>query len=569
MQRILAAACLTHLIAAPAPAQDILRILGPSFDGQLGVDLDGCGDVNGDGVPDFVAGEPDANNGRARVYSGVDASIIYTFAGTFPPKGFGRAVAGLGDIDGDGRGDIAVGSWLDDDGGNDAGKVSIYSGLTGNLLREILGPEPDGVFGIGLAALGDVSGDGVPDLAVAAPNTTSPSLPGSGQILVHSGADGSQLYSIEREPGDLSFSRVIGNGGDTNGDGFDDILVGLSLSGGGIDQGEVRVYSGFDGTLLLSVSNPIDGDLLGRSVAGVGDWNGDGFGDFAGGAPGYDLGDGRFGLAQVFSGLDGSILRAFPSLYPSEQAGESVAGLGDVDGDGTPDLAIGSNSADLAGDFFGQIRIHSGASGRLLSVIHGDERLARFAARLAPMGDLDRDGAGELLCGAPFHGGSTSSAPGPGAVFVYSTDFSAFEPYCFADGSGAGCPCGNLDPDGGCANSSNSGARIVTGGTASISADHLQITVVDCPKMVSGIVFMGTAPNQLPLADGALCVGGSIQRFAGKLTTTFGAFTYEAGLPVSVTGLTESYFQAWFRDNGGTCGSGSNLSNALRVTWTP
>ncbi len=87
--------------------------------------------------------------------------------------------------------------------------------------------------------------------------------------------------------------------------------------------------------------------------------------------------------------------------------------------------------------------------------------------------------------------------------------------------------------------------------------------------MVSGIVIIGTAPNQLPLADGALCIGGSTQRFPGQSTTAFCAFTYEAGLPVSVTGLTESYFQAWFPDNGGPCGNGSNFSNAVRVTWTP
>ncbi len=570
MLRTFHSAALASLLLAPLSGQELIRVLGPSFSGQLGRSVDGCGDADGDGVADFVSSEPDAGNGRARIYSGVDGSVLHTFNDNSSSNGFGFAVQGVGDWDGDGRGDVAVGAWLDDSNGNNAGKVYVYSGLTGNPIDQVLGPVADGVFGFELQNCGDQDGDGIDDLAVGAPNTSSSGLPGSGAIYIYSGADRSLISTIERLAGDQSMGRVLANVGDTNGDGLDDLGVGLIFnSSAGSETGEARVYSIADGTVLHQIVGTNGADFLGRGIDGVGDWNIDGFDDFAVGASGYDFGVDLQGRVQVFSGVDGSVLRSFEALFPTDFIGDSVVGLGDINSDGIGDIAMGTSFAGVAGNLFGQVRVHSGADGELLSVIQGDEGVSRFGSVIASMGDVDGDGIGEFVCGASFYGGSSSSTPGPGAVFVYSTDFSAFETYCFGDGSGAGCPCGNLDLDGGCSNSSGQGARIVTGGTASISANHLQITVVDCPKMSSGIVFMGAAPDQLPLVDGALCIGGTIQRFPGKLTSNFGAFTYEAGLPVSATGMTESYFQAWVRDIGGTCGNGSNLSNAVRVTWTP
>ncbi|MCK6447569.1 MAG: hypothetical protein L6Q99_14350 [Planctomycetes bacterium] len=148
--------------------------------------------------------------------------------------------------------------------------------------------------------------------------------------------------------------------------------------------------------------------------------------------------------------------------------------------------------------------------------------------------------------------------------------------YCWCTDEAA--PCGNVDNDSGCANSTGVGATLTTGGTSSVGADDLTISVANMPTGVNGIMFMGDAWQlPTPFKDGARCVYGKIFRYPVKNTGVSGSYTYGPGLVAYSTGwplgtITAGstwYFQGWYRNQTGPCGQGTNLSNAVQVDFVP
>jgi len=237
---------------------------------------------------------------------------------------FGSSVACLGDVNGDGVVDLAVGALGDDDGAPDAGALYViflttYGGASSFNKLSATSGMPAGFsldefdqFGNSVAGLGDVNGDGVVDLAV--------------------GADG-----------------------DDDGANVDDSYAGalyfiyLTTFGGASSFNKLSATSGMPAGLILD-----NGDSFGSSVACLGDVNGDGVVDLAVGALGDD--DGApdagalyviflttYGGASSFNKLSAtSGMPAGFSLDEFDQFGNSVAGLGDVNGDGVVDLAVGA-----------------------------------------------------------------------------------------------------------------------------------------------------------------------------------------------------------------------------------
>ena len=139
---------------------------------EFGLALAGVGDVDGDGVPDLAVGAPE--QGRVFLFSGATGQRLRTLNNPTPQAGarFGRALAGVGDVDGDGVPDLTVGAPGQDVEGRDTqGQVFLFSGATGQQLRTLNNPTPQAGarFGRELAGVGDVDGDGVSDLAVGAP----------------------------------------------------------------------------------------------------------------------------------------------------------------------------------------------------------------------------------------------------------------------------------------------------------------------------------------------------------------------------------------------------------------
>lgn len=149
--------------------------------------------------------------------------------------------------------------------------------------------------------------------------------------------------------------------------------------------------------------------------------------------------------------------------------------------------------------------------------------------------------------------------------------------YCFGDGSGAACPCGNTGTAGaGCAHSQGQGALLWCTGTPRVSADDLVLTTVQLPSTGVGLYLMGNQQAGsglgVPFLDGLRCVSGQIVRFPAKAISGFSHL--EQRDVIATTGLliqsgSTWNYQAWYRNPSGPCGMGANLSNALSVTFTP
>jgi hypothetical protein len=151
-------------------------------------------------------------------------------------------------------------------------------------------------------------------------------------------------------------------------------------------------------------------------------------------------------------------------------------------------------------------------------------------------------------------------------------------------GAGSAAPCGNTYTGGGCANSTGLGAvcatNVASGGSVSVAADDLVLTTTQVPAGKSGLFYMG--PNSkpaTPFTDGLRCIGAPVLRYAVANSGTAAQFQLGPGLaataaarfgpPGTIDGGETWYFQTWYRDPTGPCSHHSNVSNAVKVTFTP
>lgn len=347
---------------------------GIARDWQLGYAVADAGDVNADTVPDIIAGGPVDGAGRAQVFSGAGGALLWTLNGEAALDNFGAAVSGAGDVDGDGHADVAVGAPGNDGAGAGAGRVYIYSGQTGLLIRSFDGPVGGGL-GSGLANAGDVNQDGKTDLIASAPGAGPAPV---GRAYVYSGADGSLLLPalIPDQPTTGAYGVFFVAGlGDVDHDGTTDLYVGdYADATNGAGAGKAYVYSGATGGLLRTIIGPAGAGLgPGR---GAGDVNRDGHADLIIGSYTSALGAANAGRIEVFSGADGALLRSMTHTVLNGQLGFDAVGLGDVNGD-------------CAIDF-----LCSAASGNVVYVIAG------FDAPIA--GDMNCDCAVNLADVEPF-----------------------------------------------------------------------------------------------------------------------------------------------------------------------
>ena len=150
-------------------------------------------------------------------------------------------------------------------------------------------------------------------------------------------------------------------------------------------------------------------------------------------------------------------------------------------------------------------------------------------------------------------------------------------PFCFGDGSGTACPCGNAgSSDAGCRNSTGVGARLVNVGGTSASLDDAWLVVEHLPLGKSGLVFMGSSTKNagagVAFKDGLRCVAGQQKRFPVQSSGSAGTFQ-QGELIARSAGLIGSgstwYFQAWYRDDASVCGKQSNFSSGLAITFQP
>lgn len=401
--------------------------IAPGVMGQVGKGFFGdaiaeAGDVDGDGTADLLVGaageiaEGTKDAGRAYLISGTDGEVLRAFQTPNPHVygSFGGAVAGPADVDGDGTPDAIIGASGEAVGDTDgAGRVYLYSGADGTLIRTLESPNlvDTGAFGVGLAVVGDISGDGVPDVLVGAQQETVAETEDAGRAYLYSGADGRLLHSLAApEPEKYSlFGGAVAAIGDVNGDATPDVAVAAAEEtvSDSARAGRVYVVSGADGRILRTLHSPNlqSSSHFGESLAGVGDVDGDGTEDIAVGAPGERTGqqsaDGR---AYLFSGDDGELIRSVASSG-TEGGGFArfLAGVGDVSGDGSADLLVGAPSEPAGGTAgAGRAYLISGADGRVLQVFETPDpsEQGHFGSAVLGGMDLDGDGRGDLAVGA-------------------------------------------------------------------------------------------------------------------------------------------------------------------------
>ncbi|MCI0589776.1 MAG: integrin alpha, partial [Planctomycetes bacterium] len=367
----------------------LMAFLGTGGADHFGYSLADAGDVNADGVPDLIVGAPQntccpaPSNGYARVFSGAGGGTLHTFTGTgsgYTADRMGWSVSSAGDVDGDGHSDLMAGGINAEPAGSpccDAGQVRIFSGATGSVLRTWNGLYEGGRFGSAVCPLGDVNGDGVPDqMASGMHGMQCPGFVGGpGHARVFSGATGAELFSVVGVNPVDRFGFSLASVGDLDGDGVVEFAVGSPRFDppGIVDAGGVVVFSGAGGSPLYTLAGSGTWDWFGASITRLPDLDNDGVPDLAVGAPQATpfvstqpdsgcsgIGSSGAGYLRLFSGAGGEPLVTIQGTSSGDAFGYGVAGLGDLDGDGKPELAVGAPWADAAGlDNSGRVTVLS------------------------------------------------------------------------------------------------------------------------------------------------------------------------------------------------------------------
>ena len=302
--------------------------------------------------------------------------VLLLYAASGDASTFGKSIALVGDLDGDHCSEIAVGSPSDGEGRR--GKVFLFSGKSGALLRELSGDGENGGFGSDVAAVGDQDGDGVPDLAVGSPFVRGPGT--QGRVAIHSGKDGKRIRALEAEPGEHYLGTDLVALGDLDGDGKEDLLVRARVGGGPNEHERFVAISAATGKRLFVVDSP-PGVLscdLGRPIARCFDV--DGTPDFA-----VEFGQ----VVHVRSGKDGKELKSFTSPSGTKLFGYSMCAVRGPN----PSLAIGDPS-DGDGGSVRLVSLKADGSTELPGKGH-----AGVGQSLASAADLDGDGVDEIALG--------------------------------------------------------------------------------------------------------------------------------------------------------------------------
>jgi hypothetical protein len=318
---------------------------------------------------------------------------------------YGHAVVLLGDVDGDGLGDYALGDPYDNTNGVDAGLVELRSGADHSLIDTVYGGAAGDLFGWALAGPGDVDGDGVPDWAASSPRATgSLGVIEGGRVVLHSGATSTALFTWRGTHQGHKLGEQLFAIDDLDGDGLDDILYDRNDVLGST-PGLASVRSSATGAVIHELFGNVNGEFFAGVIAPAGDMNADGLADIAVTALRW-MGVYFDERCQVYSGDDGTLLHDFGDVVPQSGpsaawTGPPIAPLGDVDGDGYGDLAVG----DSDGISFLDVRVFSGATGAELWSLPKPAGFDHWGRALLAWPDLDGDGIEDLAIAAPAAGG--------------------------------------------------------------------------------------------------------------------------------------------------------------------
>jgi len=322
--------------------------------GRLGLGIEAAGDVNADGIPDVIASAPGV--GKAYIYSGRDGRILLTLGSGDLNEVFGRHVSGTGDINGDGHSDVIVGAPGNSAAGQGAGRVYVYSGKDGSVLLTLDGESAGDAFGSSVA--GHATGQQA-FLIVGAPGAGPKN---TGRVYVYEGLTNKPKFIIEAdETGAALGAMFLSVVGDINRDKVPDIYASdFSNTAKGSATGRIYVHSGADGRRLLTLTGEASNDGFGIGPADAGDTNNDGYDDLIVGAWRHSGAAPSGGKVYVYSGKDGALLRTYTCRIAGDTLGFDATGVGDVDGDGAIDFLVTSAWSGINGFQSGRVFIVSG-----------------------------------------------------------------------------------------------------------------------------------------------------------------------------------------------------------------
>jgi len=429
------------------------RLLGETVGDRAGASLSFVGDVDGDGrgdflVPAYFRSETAMNSGKVYVVRSADLSdgpgdynlgdLPYSFTGLMETEEAGHAVGPGGDIDGDGLDDILISGYRYDEPETDVGRVYVVFGgsLTEPGVRSLstaditfIGEAEDNRLGHTVGSAGDMDGDGVGDLLLGAYGHASLGtntgkvyiVPGSTLTETGERTMGGDEYMFVGEAEEDAAGHAIRTGYDVDGDGLQDAVVGARVHSTG-------AFEGGKGYVLLGSSLGSPGDVrsladadfayygthaegwMGYQAAGAGDVDGDGLADVMFGAHTSDYNRGRIyliygsSLGPTLQEADVADVMIQGQMW-ADHAGRSIAPAGDVDGDGRGDILIGARNG---GDRYGRAYL---VLGKTLSEgvfdladadmrFLGEERLDEAGYTVSSAGDVNADGLADILVGA-------------------------------------------------------------------------------------------------------------------------------------------------------------------------
>jgi hypothetical protein len=357
---------------------------GQAAEQYFGSGVSGVGDIDADGHEDFAIGATGDGTagtraGRLFVHSGRTGSLIFDIRGEGPGDLFGHAVARAGDVDRDGVPDFIVGAPENGDPvmNYGPGYAEVYSGRTGRVLHRFRGRDVGFEQGHAVATAGDVDRDGHADLVVSSVLESVPTS-GVGAARVYSGRTGEVLHTFRGAPGADHFAMAVCGLGDVDGDGVVDIGV-SAVELASLLPGNVSVFSGRTGERLRYVRAAAFSEMFGVSLCAVGDLDQDGHADFATGSAGAD---GGLGAALVFRGRDGSLLRRIVGQDRGAAFAFPMATAG-VNQDGYADLLVGARGV---AQETGAVFVFSGSNVTPLGAGCGDGQPPRLTTSVPRIG---------------------------------------------------------------------------------------------------------------------------------------------------------------------------------------
>ena len=380
-----------------ALAADPALLIAPtgSQTGTYGLTLSGIGDINSDGFDDFGVGV----EGDAWIYFGGVApdTLPDHSLGNFP-GGEANVMHGIGDMNGDGFGDFVIGGGIYWHGFYFGGPASPSGQPQLETWSYPVSPNYVGsynVFPPSSAAAGDLNGDGYDDVVIV--DKESDSRAGRGYVLLGGASpDAVADKTLPAPPGAYLFGRSVAGAGDLNGDGYDDLILG----------GNYHAYIFFGGAVLDSIPNltlaePSPESVFGAVVCGGIDVNGDGYDDVVVADPFFDddFYENRGQMYVYFGGTNMDIVADAVLVGGNTYSewGTRLAGLGDMDGDGFGDFIAGTATHRV-------LLYHGGPDASAISrqTINQREPGEDFG-HIAWAGDLNGDGNAEFLVGAPLN----------------------------------------------------------------------------------------------------------------------------------------------------------------------